>query len=85
MGQAREIPQNICFCIIDYTKTSDSVDQTNCRKFLTTAEYQTAWPVYWETCMRVKKQVRTKDGRGDCFTIGEKYDKAVCYLVTVAS
>ena len=29
---------------------------TNCRKFLKRWEYQTTLPVFWETCMRVKKQ-----------------------------
>ena len=29
---------------------------TNCGKFFKRWEYQTAWPVSWETCMQVKKQ-----------------------------
>ena len=28
----------------------------NCRKFLTSWEYQTTWPVSWEICMQIKKQ-----------------------------
>ena len=29
---------------------------TNCRKFLKRWEYQTTLPIFWETCMQVKKQ-----------------------------
>ena len=29
---------------------------TNCGKFLKRWEYQTTWPVSWETCIQVKKQ-----------------------------
>ena len=29
---------------------------TNCGKFLKRWEYQTTWPVSWETCMQVRKQ-----------------------------
>ena len=28
----------------------------NCGKFLKRWEYQTIWPVFWETCMQVRKQ-----------------------------
>ena len=28
----------------------------NCEKFLKWWEYQTIWPVFWETCMQVRKQ-----------------------------
>ena len=29
---------------------------TNCGKFLKRWEYQTTWPVSWETCLQIKKQ-----------------------------
>ena len=29
---------------------------TNCGKFLKRWEYQTTWPISWETCMQTKKQ-----------------------------
>ena len=29
---------------------------TNCGKFLKRREYQTTWPVSWETCMQVRKK-----------------------------
>ena len=48
--------KNIYFCFIDYTKAFDSVDQTNCEKFLKRWEYQSTLPTLWEICMQVKKQ-----------------------------
>ena len=48
--------KNIYFCFIDYTKAFDSVDQTNCEKFLKRWEYQSTLPTFWEICMQVKKQ-----------------------------
>ena len=46
--KAREFQKNIYFCFIDYAK--------DCRKFWKRWEYQTTWPVSWETCMQVRKQ-----------------------------
>ena len=51
----------------DFQKTSTSASltmlkpltvwiTTNCGKFLKKWEYQTTWPVSWETCMQVRKQ-----------------------------
>ena len=48
--------KNIYFCFIDYAKALDSVDHNNCGKFWKRWEYQTTWPVSWETCMQVRKQ-----------------------------
>ena len=39
--KAREFQKNIYFCIIDYAKAFDYVDQANCRKFFKRCEYQT--------------------------------------------
>ena len=36
------------FCIIDYTKTFDSVDHTNRVKFFKKWEYQSTLPASWE-------------------------------------
>ena len=44
--------KNIYFCFIDYAKAFDCVDH----KFWKRWEYQTTWPVSWETCMQVRKQ-----------------------------
>ena len=34
-------------------------------------EYQTTWPASWETCMQVRKQVRTGHGTTNWFQIGK--------------
>ena len=43
----------------------------NCGKFWTRWEYQATWPASWETCMQVRKQVRTGHGTTDWFQIGK--------------
>ena len=51
---------------------------TNCRKFLKRWEYQTTLPVFWETCMRVKKQqleLNMEQWTGS--KLGKEYVKAV--------
>ena len=47
---------------------------TNCGKFLKKWEYQTTLPASYETCMQVRKQVRTGHGTADWFQNG----KGVC-------
>ena len=42
---------------------------TNCGKFFKRWEYQTTLPGFWEICMQVKKQVRTRHGTTDWFQI----------------
>ena len=54
--KAREFQKNIYFCFIDYTKAFDCVDHNKLWKILKKWEYQTTWPVSWETCMQVRKQ-----------------------------
>ena len=54
--KAREFPKNIYFCFIDYAKVFDCVDNNKLWKILKRREYQTTWPVSWETCMQVRKQ-----------------------------
>ena len=41
------------------------------RSLLKRWEYQIILPVSWETCMQIKKQVRTLHGRTTSFKIGE--------------
>ena len=48
----REFQKNIYLCIIDYNKAFDCIDHDKLWK----TEYQTIFPVSWETCMRIKKQ-----------------------------
>ena len=54
--KAREFQKNIYFCFIDYVKAFHCVVTTSCGKFWNRWEYQTIWPVSWETCMQVRKQ-----------------------------
>ena len=44
--KVREFQRNIYFCFIDYAKAFDSVDQTNCEKFLKRWEYQSTLPTF---------------------------------------
>ena len=50
MEKVREFQKNIYFWFIDYAKAFD------CGKFWKRWEYQTTWPVSWETSMQVRKQ-----------------------------
>ena len=54
--KAREFQKNIYFCFIDYAKAFDCVDHNKLWKIRKDWEYQTTWPVSWETCMQVRKQ-----------------------------
>ena len=53
--KAREFQENIYFCFIEYAKAFVWIT-TNYGKFFKRWEYQTTWPVSWETCMQVRKQ-----------------------------
>ena len=48
--------KNNYFCFIDYAKAFDCVDHNKLWKIWKRWEYQTTWPVSWETCMQVRKQ-----------------------------
>ena len=51
---------------------------TNYGKFLNRREYQTTLPVFWETCMQVKKQQIELDiEQLTGSNLGKEYDKAV--------
>ena len=47
--------KNIYFFFIDYAKAFVWIT-INCGKFFKRWEYQTTWPVSWETYMQVRKQ-----------------------------
>ena len=47
--------KNIYFSFIDCAKVFVWITR-NCGKFWRRWEYQTTWPVSWETCMQVRKQ-----------------------------
>ena len=51
---------------------------TNCGKFWKRWEYQTTWPVFWETCRQDKKQQIKPDMEQRIgFKLEKEYDKAV--------
>ena len=54
--KAREFQKNIYFCFIEYAKAFDCVDHNKLWKILKEMEYQTTWPLSWETYMQVRKQ-----------------------------
>ena len=56
MEKAREFQKNIHFCFIDYAKAFACMDHIKLYQILKRWEYQTIWPVSWETCMQVRKQ-----------------------------
>ena len=43
----------VYFCFFDYMTVWITI---NCGKFWKRWEYQTTWPISWETCMQVRKQ-----------------------------
>ena len=53
---------------MDYAKAFD-FQQT--AKFFKRWEYQTTWPVSWETCMQAKKQQLEPDMKQDWFKVGK--------------
>ena len=56
---------------------------TNCGKFLKRWEYQSILPVYWETCMQVKKQqLEPYMEQLTGSKLGKEYDKAI-YIITL--
>ena len=52
-SKKQESSQKNYFCFIGYAKAFDCVDHNKLWKILRW-EYQTTWPVSWETCMQVK-------------------------------
>ena len=79
--KAREFWKNIYFCFTDYAKTFVWIT-TNCEKSLKRWEYQTTWPISWETCMQLKKQQLELDMEQQTGSkLGKEYVKAVyCHL-----
>ena len=81
--KTREFQNNIYFCFIDYAKSFHYVDHKKIVKFLKRWEYQTTWPVSWETCVQVKKQ--QLDPNMEQLTgskLGKEYVKSVYYHST---
>ena len=75
--KARKFQKNIYLCFIDYAEAFVWIN-TNCGKFLKWREYHTTLPVFWETCMWVKKQQSQpymEQLTGS--KLGKEYDKTV--------
>ena len=77
----------IYFCLIDYTKAFDCVDQNQLQKILNRWEYQTTLHAFWEICMKVKKQYVESDMEQQTGSKLEKESiKAVyCHFVYLTS
>ena len=54
--KAREFPENIYFCFIDYAKAFDCVDHNKLWKILKEMGIPDTWLASWEICMQVRKQ-----------------------------
>ena len=54
--KARELPPKSISALLTKPKPLTVWITTNCGKFLKRWEYQTTWPVFWETYMQVRKQ-----------------------------
>ena len=54
--KATAFQKNVYFCFTDYAKAFDCVDHNKLWKFWKRWEYQTTYPVSWETSMQVRKQ-----------------------------
>ena len=54
--KTRAFQKHIYFCFIDYAKALTVWITINCGKFWKRWEYQTTWPVSWETYTQVRRQ-----------------------------
>ena len=75
--KAREFPQKIYFCFIDYAKALDCWITTKCAKLLKRWEYQATLPASWEICMQVKEQLELDVDQHTGFKLVKEYVKAV--------
>ena len=82
-SKGARVPENICFCFIDYAKAFDCVNHNNFGKFFKRWEYQTTWPASREICIQVKKQQLEPDMEQQTVSkSGMEYIKAVyCHPV----
>ena len=76
--KSREFQKNIYLCFINYPKLFNWVDHNKLWKTLKDMGYRTILPVFWETCMWVKKQQLELDMEQlSGSQLGKAYDKAV--------
>ena len=73
----------------DYVKAIDSMDHNKLQKILKEMGKPDHLPASWETCMQLKKQVRTRHGTMDWFKIGKGLQQGCtlppCFLNLYAS
>ena len=75
----QENSKNIYFCFIDYNKAFDCVDHKKLWKILKETDRNTRLllPVFWETCLQVKKkQLELDMKQWTSSKLGKKYVKA---------
>ena len=73
-----EFQETTNLSFIDYAKALTVWITTTCGKFLKRQEYQTILPVFWETCMQVKKhQLESDMEQWTGSNLGKEYIKAV--------
>ena len=76
--KSREFQKNIYLCFINYPKLFNWVDHNKLWKTLKDMGYRTILPVFWETCMRVKKQQLELDMEQQTGSkLGKEYVKAI--------
>ena len=76
--KAREFQKNTYVYFIDYAKAVDGVDHEKLWKALRW-EYETILPVYWETCVWVKKQqLEPSMEQLIGSRLRKEYDRAIC-------
>ena len=76
--KSREFQKNIYLCFINYPKLFNWVDHNKLWKTLKDTGYWTILPVFWETCMQVKKQQLELDMEQQTGSnLGKEYVKAV--------
>ena len=76
--KARRFQKNIYFCVIDYAKVFDCVDQNKLWKILKAMGIPNYWPASWDICMQIKKQQLELDMEQQTGSrSGKEYIKAV--------
>ena len=77
-GKSKKVPENICFCFIDYDKAFDFVDHNKLLKILKEVGIPDHLTYLLGMCMQVKKQQLELDREQQIGSIQEKeYVKAV--------
>ena len=76
--KAKELQENIYFCVIDYAKSFDCVDHNKLWKILQEMRIPDHLTISWEICIQVKKQQLELDMEQQTGSkLGKQYIKAV--------